>query len=51
MYTPEQSYRPIRDMMHIHPALNEVVDRAFQSLMPPEHYHHMTEHSQQMVEA
>ena len=51
MYTPEQTYRPIRDMMHIHPALNEVVDRAFQSLMPPEHYHHTMEHSHQMVEA
>ena len=50
MYTPERSYRPIRDMMHIHPALNEVIDRAFQSLMPPEHYHHTREHDQ-MVEA
>ncbi|HYY92759.1 MAG TPA: dihydrolipoyl dehydrogenase [Candidatus Dormibacteraeota bacterium] len=51
MYTPEQSYRPIRDMMHIHPALNEVIDRAFQSLMPPEHYHHEIGHGHQMVEA
>jgi mycothione reductase len=51
MYTPEQTYRPIRDMMHIHPALSEVVDRAFQSFMPPEHYHHTIEHSHQMVEA
>jgi mycothione reductase len=51
MYTHEQTYRPIRDMMHIHPALSEVVDRAFQSFMPPEHYHHTIEHSNQMVEA
>jgi mycothione reductase len=51
MYTPEQSYRPIREMMHIHPALSEVVERAFQSLMPPEHYHHTMEHGHQLVEA
>jgi translation initiation factor 1 len=38
-------------MMHIHPALSEVVERAFQSLMPPEHYHHTIEHAHQMVEA
>jgi mycothione reductase len=43
MYTQEQSAKPIRDAMHIHPALSEVVDRAFRSLMPPEHYHHMIE--------
>ncbi len=51
MNTPERTYRPIRDMMHIHPALSEVVDRAFQSLVPPEHYHHTMEHSQHLVEA
>ena len=51
MYTADQTYRPIRDMMHIHPALNEVIDRAFQSLVTVEHYHHMLEHHQQMVEA
>jgi len=52
MYTPERTYRPIMDMMHIHPALNEVVDRAFQSLMPPEHYHHhILGQSRQMIEA
>ena len=44
MYTSEQSAKPIRDSMHIHPALNEVVERAFRSLMPPEHYHHLIEH-------
>ena len=44
MYTAEQSPKPILDSMHIHPALSEVVDRAFRSLMPPEHYHHLIEH-------
>jgi len=44
MYTHEQSAKPIRDSMHIHPALSEVVERAFRSLMPPEHYHHLIEH-------
>src|SRR5437588_9370572 len=34
MYTPQQTYRPIKDMMDIHPALRQVVDRAFQSLIP-----------------
>jgi dihydrolipoamide dehydrogenase len=51
MSTPEGSFRPIRDMMHIHPALSEVVDRAFQSLMTPDQYHHMMEHSQEVVTA
>jgi mycothione reductase len=41
MYTPEQNSRPIAEGMHIHPALSEVVERAFQSLMPPAHYHHV----------
>ncbi len=44
MYTPTQSAKPAISGMHIHPALNEVVQRAFDSLMPPEHYHHMIEH-------
>lgn len=44
MYTPEQSAKPIIEGMHIHPALSEVVDKAFYSLMPPEQYHHMMEH-------
>jgi mycothione reductase len=43
MYTPEQSAAPITRGMHIHPALTEVVERAFGSLMPPEHYHHSIE--------
>ncbi|UCB60820.1 MAG: dihydrolipoyl dehydrogenase [Candidatus Bathyarchaeota archaeon] len=43
MYTPEQSATPITNGMHIHPALNEVVERAFRSLMPPEQYRHLIE--------
>jgi mycothione reductase len=49
MYTSEQSAKPIRDGMHIHPALSEVVDRAFRSLMPPEHYHHLIEHHYKLL--
>jgi mycothione reductase len=44
MYTPKQSAAPILQGMHIHPALSEVVERAFHSLMPPEQYHHLIEH-------
>ena len=44
MYTPEQSAEPIINGMHIHPALNEVVERAFRSLMSPEQYHQLIEH-------
>jgi dihydrolipoamide dehydrogenase len=44
MYTPEQSAQPILDGMHIHPALSEVVERAFRSLMSVEQYHHLIEH-------
>jgi dihydrolipoamide dehydrogenase len=51
MNTGNGSSQPIRDMMHIHPALSEVVERAFQSLMPVEHYHHQMEHAHQLVEA
>jgi len=40
MYTRDQDARPIFDAIHIHPALNEVVQRAFTSLITPEHYHH-----------
>ena len=40
MYSPTQSSRIVRDAIHIHPALSEVVQRAFDSLMPVEHYHH-----------
>jgi len=44
MYTPEQSTEPIINGMHIHPALNEVVERAFRSLMTPEEYRKLIEH-------
>ncbi|MEM3571899.1 MAG: dihydrolipoyl dehydrogenase, partial [Candidatus Bathyarchaeia archaeon] len=44
MYTPDQSAKPIIHGMHIHPALSEVVERAFHSLVPPEVYHHVLEH-------
>jgi dihydrolipoamide dehydrogenase len=43
MYNNKLSAKPILDSMHIHPALSEVVERAFRSLMPPEHYHHLIE--------
>ncbi|MCK5402794.1 dihydrolipoyl dehydrogenase [Candidatus Bathyarchaeota archaeon] len=44
MYTPEQNAKPIINGMHIHPALNEVIERAFNSLMSPDHYHHVISH-------
>ena len=44
MYTPDQDALPIIRGMHIHPALSEVVERAFSSLMTPEQYHHLIEH-------
>jgi mycothione reductase len=43
MYTPTLSAEPIIEGMHIHPALSEVVQRAFRSLMPPAQYHHVIE--------
>jgi dihydrolipoamide dehydrogenase len=43
MYTKDQSYTPLRDGMHIHPALSEVVERAFGQLIPARHYHHVLE--------
>ncbi len=39
MYAPTRSAEIIQQAIHIHPALNEVVQRAFGSLMPVEHYH------------
>jgi len=44
MNTREESAEPLIDSMHIHPALSEVVERAFDSLTPPEQYHHVLEH-------
>jgi dihydrolipoamide dehydrogenase len=43
MYTPTLSAKPIIAGMHIYPALSEVVQRAFRSLMPPAQYHHVIE--------
>jgi len=43
MYTHDQSAVPIVNGMHIHPALTEVVERAFQNLMEPDQYHHVIE--------
>ncbi|HJX23511.1 MAG TPA: dihydrolipoyl dehydrogenase [Candidatus Bathyarchaeia archaeon] len=43
MYTKDGSAAPIIYGMHIHPALSEVVQRAFTNLMPPEEYHHVLE--------
>jgi dihydrolipoamide dehydrogenase len=44
MYTREQSAEPILRGMHIHPALSEVVGKAFDSLMTPDQYRHLMEH-------
>lgn len=44
MYTNEENPEPVIRGMHIHPALSEVVQKAFYSLMPPEHYHHILGH-------
>jgi dihydrolipoamide dehydrogenase len=41
MYTKKENPESIIRGMHIHPALSEVVQKAFYSLMPPEHYHHL----------
>jgi len=46
MYTQDQSSEPLTEAMHIHPAMSEVVARAFSNLMTPEQYHHfLKEHS------
>jgi mycothione reductase len=39
MYAPTRSAEIIDNAIHIHPALNEVVQRAFSAMMPVEHYH------------
>ncbi len=49
MYTPDRSAKPMFDGMHIHPALSEVVERAFRSLMPPKQYHHLIEEHYKLV--
>jgi len=48
MYTPEQNGESIINGMHIHPALSEVVERAFRSLMIPRQYHHLMEHQYEL---
>jgi mycothione reductase len=45
MYTHERSAKPLLDAMHIHPALSEVVQRAFQSFMTPQEYSHVMKHA------
>ncbi len=45
MYTAERSASVIDSAIHIHPALNEVVQRAFQSPVTVAEYHHMLEHN------
>lgn len=44
MYTRERTIIPIMQGMHIHPALNEVVERAAGNIMPVEQYHHFLRH-------
>ncbi len=44
MYADGQTYYPIYNGMHIHPALSEVVERAFSGMMPPKQYQHMLQH-------
>jgi len=44
MYTPGRSYVPALQAMHIHPALPEVVQRAFAGLAPIGHEHHHSNH-------
>jgi dihydrolipoamide dehydrogenase len=45
MYTSDQSAQPLMQAMHIHPALSEVVQRAFQNLMAPADYRHKLTHA------
>ncbi|MDA4122903.1 MAG: dihydrolipoyl dehydrogenase [Thaumarchaeota archaeon] len=39
MHASEGSARTVGEAIHIHPSLSEVVERAFQNLLPAEHYH------------
>jgi len=47
MYTQDQSAQPLLDAMHIHPALNEVVQRAFQGLTTVAQHQHELRHQMQ----
>lgn len=51
MYTHDQNARPLLEAMHIHPALSEVVQRAFQKLMTPEQYRHALTHAISWLES
>jgi dihydrolipoamide dehydrogenase len=44
MNTSEGTFHPIFEGMHIHPALSEVVEGAFYSLMSVDTYHHVIKH-------
>ncbi|MGC9116418.1 MAG: dihydrolipoyl dehydrogenase [Conexivisphaera sp.] len=44
MYTRDQSLLPAYRSMHIHPAVNEVLERAMFSLAPPEQWEDLREH-------
>ncbi|MCQ1536540.1 dihydrolipoyl dehydrogenase [Methanosarcina sp. KYL-1] len=44
MYTESRSPNPIIHGMDIHPALSEVISRAFYTRMSPKHYHHILKH-------
>jgi len=48
MYTHEQTMEPVINAMHIHPAMSEVVQKAFDSLMTLEQYHHVLEEHYQL---
>ncbi len=45
MCSREQSAETVNRAMHIHPALSEVVERAFTALYAPDQYHHMLMHA------
>ena len=47
MNTPSGSWDPIGDGMHIHPALSEVVERAFLNLYDPDAHLHQHSHDHQ----
>jgi dihydrolipoamide dehydrogenase len=47
MYTGDQGPQDLRRAMYIHPALNEVVQRALYSVYQPDEYHHMLSHQRE----
>ncbi|MDQ1279231.1 MAG: mycothione reductase [Thermoproteota archaeon] len=48
MNTPDETALPILEGMHIHPALSEVVEGAFRTLMTIDQYHHLMEEHYQL---